>query len=381
MSWQEESSLNKHKYRQRVGIYMKRRTFIQSGAAVAGALAIGQPSLLWAARSLKYDSYVSETSGPSWIARWYLDELEKRTNGEMKIRRYWSGSLNKVGEHLSAVRAGTSEITLISPGYYQSELPVTRGLDWYFRMNRADALQKVCRDVYDQFDPLRAEWEQRHNSKVLYWTTWNYAPMVMREPIDSLEELKGKRIRAYGVSADVIEAFGGTAIPMIAPEVYQALERGIIDGVCGFDFVSAVAYKLHEAAPYFYDIGDGPHGPSPIVMNKRVYDGLSDDVRKVSDEITKEIYDSKTTAIYEEVLADYVKIAESEGAILGTMSDDQKALARERVQPAQVNRWLEGPAKKAGVDGEKMQSLIDEAIAKHDPKGTLRRPYEISQAS
>lgn len=360
---------------------MKRRTFMQSGALVAGAVAIGNPSLLWAAKSMKYDSYVSETAGPSWIDRWYLDELEKRTKGELKIRRYWSGSLNKVGEHLSAVRSGISEISLISPGYYQAELPVTRGLEWYFRMNRADALQKVCRDVYEQFDPLRAEWEERHNSKVLYWTNWNYAPLILSKPINSIEEIKGKRIRAYGVSADVIEAFGGTPIAMAAPEVYQALERGIIDGVYGFDFVTAVAYKLYEAAPYFYDIGDGPHAPAAVIMNKRVYDGLPDDIRKISDEIVEEIYDGKFSAIYEDVLANYVKIAESEGVILGTISDDEKALARDRVQPAQVNRWLEGPAKEAGIDGKKMQSLIDKAIAKHDPTATLRRPYEISQES
>jgi len=361
---------------------MKRRTFIKSGAAAAsGAFIMGTPSLVLADTSLKFDSYVSETAGPSWIDRWYLDELEKRTEGEVNIRQYWSGSLNKVGEHLAASRDGTSEMTLISPGYYQAELPVTRGLEWYFRMNRADALQQVCRDIYEQFDPLRAEWEERHRSKVLYWTNWNYAPMILREPINSIEDIKGKRIRAYGVSADVVEALGGTAIPMAAPEVYQALERGILDGVYGFDFVTAIAYKLHETAPEFYDIGDGPHAPATTIMNKQVYDGLPEDVRKVSDGIVDEIYGGKFSAIYEEVLARYVKIAESEGVTLHTIPDDQKAMAKDLVQPAQVNAWLDGPAKQAGIDGEKMQSLIDDAIAKYDAKGTLKRPYEISQAS
>lgn len=360
---------------------MRRRTFLKASAATAGgAFVMGMPFIASAATSLKFDSYVSETAGPSWIDRWYLDELEKRTNGEVKIRRYWSGSLNKVGEHLSAVRDGTSEMTLISPGYYQAELPVTRGLEWYFRMNYADALQRVCRHVYENFDPLRAEWEQRHRSKVLYWTNWNYAPLILREPINSLEELKGKRIRGYGVATDVIEALGGTAIPMAAPEVYPALERGILDGVYGFDFVTAVAYKLHEIAPNFYDIGDGPHAPAATVMNKKVYDGLPDDVRQVSDEIVGEIYDGKFTEIYEDVLGRYVEKATSEGVTLNTISDEEKQMARDLVQPAQVNKWIENVAPKAGIDGEEMQSMISDAIAKYDPEGTLRRPYDISHA-
>lgn len=361
---------------------MQRRQFLKTGAAAAGSTFImGAPSILRAATSLKFDSYVSDTAGPSWTDRWYLDELEKRTNGEVTVRRYWSGSLNKVGEHLAAVRDGTSEMSLIAPGYYQAELPVTRGLEWYFRMNRADSLQKVCREIYDTFDPLRAEWEERHRSKVLYWTNWNYAPLILREPIESLADLKGKRIRGYGVATDVIEALGGTAIPMAAPEVYPALERGILDGVYGFDFVTAVAYKLHEIAPNFYDIGDGPHAPSATIMNKAVHDGLPDDVRKVSDEIVDEIYGGKFSEIYGDVLKRYVDTAKAEGASLMTVSDAEKQRARDLVQPAQVNKWVENVAPKAGIDGEKMQSMIADAIEKHDGEGTMPRPYEIAQGA
>ena len=361
---------------------MQRRQFLKTGAAVAGgAFVMGMPSIVRAATSLKFDSYVSDSAGPSWTDRWYLDELEKRTNGEVAVRRYWSGSLNKVGEHLAAARDGTSEITLISPGYYQAELPVTRGLEWYFRMTRADALQRVCREMYRTYDPLRAEWEERHRSKVLYWTNWNYAPLILREPIDSLDGLKGKRIRGYGVATDVIEALGGTAIPMAAPEVYPALERGILDGVYGFDFVTAVAYKLHEIAPNFYDIGDGPHAPSAVIMNKAVYDALPEDVRAVSDEIVDEIYGGRFAQIYGEVLSRYVATAQSEGVSFKTVSNAEKERARGLVQPAQVNTWIETVAPRAGIDGEEMQAMISDAIAKHDPEGTLRRPYEIATES
>src|SRR5690625_1486569 len=113
---------------------MKRRQFIKTAGAIAGVGALGGLSFPVIAKKpirIRFESYVTETAGPSWIDRWYLDELEKRTDGEVQIRRYWSGSLNKVGEHLAAARDGTSEMTLISPGYYQAEVAVTRGLEWY----------------------------------------------------------------------------------------------------------------------------------------------------------------------------------------------------------------------------------------------------------
>lgn len=358
---------------------MKRRQFIAAGAGLAASsLILSGARPARAATSLKFDSYVSETAGPSWIDRWFLDELEKRTNGEVSVRRYWSGSLNKVGEHLAAVRDGTSEMTLISPGYYQAEVPVTRGLEWYFRMERSDALQLVCRDLYEQYQPLRDEWEQRHRSQVLYWTTWNYAPLVMREPITSLDQIKGKRIRGYGVATDVIERLGGIPVPMTAPEVYQSLERGVLDGVYGFDFITAVAYKLHEVAPNFYDIGDGPHGPAAVVMNKAVYDGLSEPVRQVMTDLANELYAGKFAELYNGALTEYVATAKAEGVKFGTFPAEELAAARATVQPAEVQAWIDQVAGPAGIDGAEMQRLIDEAIAKHDPNGKMLRPSEIA---
>lgn len=327
---------------------------------------------------LKFESYVTETAGPSWLDRWFLDELEKRSEGKVKVTRYWASSLNKVGEHLSAVRDRTIDMSLISPGYYQADVPVTRGLEWYFRMNRADALLQVCHDVYGKFQPLRDEWEKRHKSKVMYWTNWNYAPMITRDKVDRIEQLKGLRIRGYGVANDVIERLGATGVPMAAPEVYTALERGILKGVYGFDFITAIAYKLHEIAPHFTNMGDGPHAPSAIIINLEVWNSFPDEIKSICNQLVEEIYGGKYSEIMTRVLADYVKKAEAEGVKFNTWSENEMQDAKALVQPAQLNHWIETIAKPNKIDGEKMQALIDESITQFDPKGTLLRPSEIA---
>ena len=165
-------------------------------------------------------------------------------------------------------------------------------------MNRADALVRVCRDLYDNYEPLRLEWESRHKAKVLYWTNWYYCPLITREPINSIEDLQGKRIRGYGVGTDVVESLGGRAIPMAAPEVYSALERGVIDGAFGFDFITAISYALHEAAPYITEIGAGPHGPSATVIGIDAWKALPDEVKQVANDLIAEVYQGKYREIY-----------------------------------------------------------------------------------
>lgn len=363
---------------------MRRRQFLELTAlSIGGAVTLTSlPMRAFAQKSsfnLKFDTYIAQSAAPSQLDNWYIDEVVRRANGAIRIRKYWAQSLHKVGEHLPAIRDGISEISLISPGYYQAQLPVTRGLEWYFRMDRADALQQVCRDVYQNYEPLRQEWEQRHRAKVLYWTNWYYAPMVTREPLRSIDDLKGKRIRGYGIATDVIERLGGTAIPMAAPEVYTALERGVLDGVYGFDYVTAIGYKLHEIAPHITDIGDGPHGPSATVISMRTWEALPDELKAIFDEVSEEVYQKRYQEIYEAAARKNVELAMSEGAQFASWSDEDKEKARNIVQPAQVDNWVSSVAKPAGIDGEEMQKIIAEAIERHDGNGTLKRPYEIYQ--
>jgi len=362
---------------------MKRREFLKlSAVSVGGVMTLTtMPNLAFAqsAQRLKYDSYVTEHASPSVLDRWFLDELVKRTDGAVEIEYYWAQSLNKAGAHLNAIKNNISEISLISPGYYQSDLPVTRGLEWYYKMDRADALLRVCRDVYDNYEPLRQEWESRHKAKVLYWTNWYYCPLITREPIKSMEDLKGKRIRGYGVGTDVVESLGGRAVPMAAPEVYSSLERGVLDGAFGFDFITAISYALHEPAPYITEIGSGPHAPSATVIGIDAWNALPDEVKTVANELADEIYQGKYREIYAGIAEDRVRTALDEGAQFSKWDYSEIERAANLVQPEQVNSWVENVASQAGIDGSEMISIEDEAIKRHDSSGSLKTPFEIYQ--
>ncbi|BBI51436.1 hypothetical protein HORIV_38570 [Vreelandella olivaria] len=112
-----------------------------SAVSIGGTLTLTtMPSTLFAQTStrLKYDSYVTEHASPSVLDRWFLEELEKRTNGAVEIDYYWAQSLNKAGAHLDAIKHGISEISLISPVIIRAtcRLPVASSgtTRWIVRM-------------------------------------------------------------------------------------------------------------------------------------------------------------------------------------------------------------------------------------------------------
>lgn len=367
---------------------LSRRDFLKSTVAVgAGAMAFGSfrgilnaepkkaSGKVW---TMKYDCYIPQTAPTAQLDNWFLDRIVEKSKGQVKVEKYWASSLHKVGEHLPAVRDGISEISLISYGYYPAMVPLSRGLEWYYKgCNHSDTLLKVCRDMYDRYKPLRDEWEINNNSKVLYFTNWDYCPLLMKKPIKTVADLKGLKIRGYGIGADTMDRLGARGMPVIAAEVYPSLERGILDGVFAFCFVTADKMKLCEQAPYIVEIGAGAHAPTTVIMNMDLWKALPTNLKDVFLETANDIYEWQYIKLYGRLLNESVDNIVKIGGKFSKWPDSEIEKANNIVQPAQVNAWIEKVAKPRGFDGVEFQARVDELIAKYEPHGKLPNPYTI----
>jgi TRAP-type transport system periplasmic protein len=326
--------------------------------------------------TLKYDCYIGATAEPAQLDNWFLDEIVKRSDGRIQIKKFWSGALHKVGQHLPAIRDGLSEISLISYGYYPSAVPLSRGLEWYYRgCNHADSLLHVCRDIYEDTPELRREWEDRNNAKVLYFTNWSYCPFMMKEPLPNIEALKGKKVRGYGIGADTVNRLGGQGMPIVAGEVYTSLERGILDGAFAFAFITAEKMKLHEQAPYIVESGAGAHAPTTVVMNRNIWRSLPDDLKEVVSKTVEDIYNWRYLELYSKLTKESVDKMVAAGAKFSTWSDEEIKKATNIVQPAQYKNWIEKIATPNKFDGAAFQAKVDALIKKYEP-GKLMNPWE-----
>lgn len=366
---------------------VSRREFLKHsvlGGAVIGAGLTFMPGLSALAAdkkgvyTMKYDCYIGSSAETAQLDNWFVDEVVKRSNGRIKIQKFWSGSLHKVGEHLPAVRNGLSELSLIAYGYYPSDVPLSRGLEWYYRgCDRADSLLHVCREMYETTPELRKEWEQRNNSHVLYFTNWGYCPFIMKQPLPDVASLKGRKVRGYGIGADTVNRLGGRGMPIVAGEVYTSLERGILDGAFAFAFITAEKMKLNEQAPYIVEGGAGAHAPSTVVMNRKLWLSLPDDLKEIINGVVADIYNWKYLELYSKLMAESVDVMVKKGAKFSTWSPAEIAKAKAMVQPAQIDVWVNTIAKPMKFDGVAFQAKIDALIKKYP--GKLKNAWELYQ--
>ncbi|MEZ5935299.1 MAG: TRAP transporter substrate-binding protein [Alphaproteobacteria bacterium] len=209
------------------------------------------------------------------------DGVAEATGGELTIKVYPGGELGKgpVEQYVRALQ-GVADITWGLQGYTSSQFPKTmlielpgavpgggHGYDMLW-----NAYENQLMDEFPGTVPL-ALWVSEPNIMIM-------KDHQIRTPAD----IEGLKIRVAGaVAADVVTALGATPVQMPIPEVYNALQTGLIDGIItGGSAVSD--FKLHEVANS-YTIG-APLGRISfyVVMNKERYDGLSDGQRQAIDD-------------------------------------------------------------------------------------------------
>src|SRR5699024_6403518 len=116
--------------------------------------------------------------------------------------------------------------------------------------------------------------------------------------IQSPEDMRGLRVRSPSPTAnDIIESLGATPISMPMGDVYEALERGVIDAAM-VPFETLYNYSFHEVINYI-TIGDFSATPFFSVMSSKTYDNFSEEDQRIVDDLTGIELAKKAGSVYD----------------------------------------------------------------------------------
>lgn len=248
-------------------------------------------------QSWKYSDFLPPPHWSNWCNSWLLDEIEKRTGGKIKSRMYVAESLGKAAEHYNMVASGRVEMGEIVTGFAPGVFPLSSVLQLPFTWNTALEGSIVANDLYRK-GFLDATY--RKDVKLIALNLTVPLKIWTKKPISTLEGLKAQRLRvAGGLDIQTVEALGANAIAMPLPEVYPALEKGVIDGGL-YSFESATIFKYAEATKYVMDVPAG-YAVHMIIMNRKIWDSLPKETQAILDNIFRymEIHWGQTYDILE----------------------------------------------------------------------------------
>jgi TRAP-type C4-dicarboxylate transport system substrate-binding protein len=240
--------------------------------------------------NLNYASYQPHTSDSYKAQEWWVGELEKRSEGKVKIRMFPGQSLVKAKEMLETVSKGGVDIVGAASVYHPGEMPIHNLIGLPMAIpERVDQQMLIFNSDELKHHPAFINECNSLNIVNLYKLVVPTYCIASNRRVATPADLKGLKLRSTGLVAELLKKFGVTAVYTSAPETLMAMTRGVVEGAMCAGAYWIKAYKIDDAAKYITkDIAFG--GASlDILMNKAVYEKLPPDVKTIINDLRHEM--------------------------------------------------------------------------------------------
>ena len=260
---------------------MQRRTFI-AGATAAG-VALGARSA-WAKPEYEWKmvtTWPKNFPGLGTGANKLAEIIGEMSGGRIAVKVYGAGELVPAFEVFDAVSRGTAEMGHGSAYYWKGKSEAAQffstvpfGLTaqemngWMYHGGGL----ALWSELYAEFGLVPAP---AGNTGVQMGGWFN-------KEINSVEDLKGLKMRIPGLGGEVLKRAGGTPVNLPGGELFTSLQSGAIDATEWVGPYNDLAFGLYKAAKYYYY--PGWHEPGTVLeamVNKEVFDGLPKDLQAI----------------------------------------------------------------------------------------------------
>ncbi len=215
------------------------------------------------------------------VSEAFIPTVNKELEGSgyaINWQEQYGGSLAKVGEELEAVEEGLAEMGNISSLFDPAKLSL-QNVSYYTPFVSSDPglVIETIDGLHD--DPLmRSTWEENGLEYLGGPVAVDDYLLMTNFPINSMDDLKGKKIGAPGPAVNWLAGTGAVGVSGNLTTYYNEVKTGVYDGIIVFAS-AALPGKLYEVAPYITKVGFGAQYAGGIGANKDWFDGLPEVVQ------------------------------------------------------------------------------------------------------
>jgi TRAP-type C4-dicarboxylate transport system substrate-binding protein len=285
--------------------------------------------------------------------RQFVQEVEQTTQGRLQIQLHTNASLLPMPQIKRAVQTGQIQLGEILMSVYGNE-------DAFFEVDGVPFLAETWEAsaaLMQASEPFIRARLQRQGVELLYMANWASQGFYSREPINSLEQLRGARFRAYNaITIRMAELMGATPVTVQSAELAQAFATNVVTVM----FTSAqtgVDTASWDYARVFTDVG-GMRARNGVLANARAMAALDEPtrqaVRTAADRAAQ-----RAVGIAQEAERSTAERLRERGMQVTGPTPELLAQLRE-VGAKQIQDWLA----KAGPDGQTMMERYRAALGR-----------------
>ena len=261
----------------------------------------------------------------------FKEYVEKESNNRVSIQIFPNGLLGGDKESIEGVELGTIEMSLPAVSVLSSYDPKFGLIDMPFLFKSDEAIFKALDNE------LGVTYNKILDEKGFHNLGYNYnGPRCISNnarPITEPKDLEGLKIRVMEspVFIDMFKALGANPTPMSFGEIFTALQQGTVSGQENAPSL-VYASKFYEVQKY-YSITDHTYSVMAILMNKKFFNELPEDVQKIITTGANEHLIKYQRELERSENADYIKKLEGTGMKVNFITPENHAKFVEAVKP------------------------------------------------
>lgn len=306
---------------------------------------------------LSYSIFFPPTHIQCQTAQAWADEINKRTDGSVKVTLYPAGTLTKAPQCYDGVVNGISDIGMSCFAYTRGRFPLLEGLDLPLGYPDGMTATRAATAMAKEFDP-----EEISDVHLLYIHAHGPGILASKKPVNKLDEMDGLKVRATGLSAKIVESLGGVPVAMSQPETYEALQKGVVEATfCPVETLKG--WKQGEVIESITDTSAiGYTTAMFVVMNKDSWNKLSDEQQQVITKVSAEWVDKHGQA-WDQADAEGMAFIKQLDRQVISLSPEEQQRWKKAVQPI-LDTYV-ASTKEKGLPGaellKKLQAFIEDS--------------------
>lgn len=209
------------------------------------------------------------------------------TGGRLKITAHEPGAVLAAGDEWDGVQTGALDGATADPVYNKKAFGSVAGIfvefaaspnpdefaAWYM-FGDGTKLQQELIDRTPGWDNVLAMGPFAANGAEV--------ELVTNKRLNTIDDYQGLKVRVFGDWGKILEKIGAEPVYIDSTEIYQSLDRGVIDAAECSDRAYNLSIGLHEVAKLWY--GPGVHAPASIpqlILNRESWAALPDDLKEL----------------------------------------------------------------------------------------------------
>jgi TRAP-type C4-dicarboxylate transport system substrate-binding protein len=334
-----------------------RQAFVVCSALIASTVLAkaADPITLRVADSFPKGHYLVKLILEPW-----MEEVKKRTNGAVAFEHYPAQQLGKATDMLKLTQTGVADIGYVAPAYASDKMPVSEVA------MLPGAFEHSCQGTLAYWKLARsgviAEQDYVGNNirLLLAMSLPQYRIFTVKQPVKDVADVTGLKLRSTGGAQDLtLRAIGSVPVRMAAPDAYESLSRGTMDGLL-FPLESVVAYGVDKLVKYSTDgLGFGSFIVS-YSISETAWKKLSPEIQKAMVDVANEIVPSACQEV-QKAEETTKKSMEATGVRFETLQPETRAKFKDLMKGV-AKTWAEGLDSR-GKRGSDALREFDAAVA------------------